>query len=127
MAPPVQYERPNEQLVRLLSDAKRRGLTFGEAWEEALRPGRSIVMSNTAAAPATAVRWPTDRMDRDAWRSAILRSREGWRRAFYDEPPTRGEEALRFLGEAFATLDRVSGELATREGIPAVAAVASAA
>lgn len=104
-APPQLYERPHVQLLRLLADAKARGLSFGEAWSEAMLPGKAIVMSNTVAAPATAIRWPTDRFDREAWRNAIMGSREAWRRAYYNDPPRSSEQALVVLGDMLGSLD----------------------
>lgn len=119
MAPPALYDRPHVQLVRLLADARRRGLSFGEAWVEAIRPGKAIVMTTTVAAPATAIRWPTDRFDREAWRNAIVGSRESWRRAYYGDPPSSSELAVVMLSELLHGLEGLSldGGIGDRPGL----------
>lgn len=94
MAPARRYAPPIQQLVGLLADSRRRGLPFTAAWDEALRPDKSIVMSTTLNAPETALRWPTDKTEREAWRVALRASREMWRRSYEGEPVTRQERAL---------------------------------
>lgn len=124
MAPPRLYELPNEQLVRLLREARGRALSFDEAWEEAMRPDKSIVMSTSRGAPAGAVRWPTDRSDREAWRWALVSSKEGWRRAYEMQPMTPQERAISELAGALQALDDTAGVMARSEGIPRLQAVA---
>jgi hypothetical protein len=123
VAPPQRYDRPHVQLLTLLESARLRGLSFGEAWTEALRPGMAIVMSTTAAAPATAVRWPTDRSDRDAWKQAIEDSREAWRRAYYGQPATIPERSLVVLGDMLDSLDGLvlADGIGDRPGLASVA------
>lgn len=124
MAPPTTYEKPQVQLGRLMVAARRRGLSFEAWWEEAIRPGQSVVMTNTPNPPAHAVRWPSDRNDRLEWMAAIVGgmvevgkgpagesirewydgSKEGWRRAYEQVAPTRAEEALAFLADAIGAL-----------------------
>ena len=102
MAPPRRYAPPIEQLVLLLRDARERGLTFPEAWAEALRPDLPIVMSNARSAPVTALRWPTDKTEREAWRDALSSSKETWERAYEERPVTRSEAALVLLWRELA-------------------------
>lgn len=97
MAPAHRYASPITQLVPLMADARRRGLEFEAAWEEALRPGKTIVMSTTQGAPETALRWPTDKTEREGWRVALKASREMWRRAYERRPATRSELAVAAL------------------------------
>lgn len=121
------YDPPNVQLVELLREARSQGLDFTTAWLLAVRPGKSIVMSNSKNPPAGAIRWPTDRSDREAWRGAILSSAEGWRRAYDREPPAARERALGVLADAIGALEVIARERAVAEGIGGAAALASAA
>lgn len=93
MAPPRLYAPPNEQLVGLLLEARAGGLSFDEAWQRAVRPGRRTVMTNAADPPAGAVLWPTDSRDREAWRRAIVEMKDGFRRAYERRPATQREVA----------------------------------
>lgn len=99
MAPARRYPPPITQLVELLAAARVRGLAFDEAWSEALRPGLSIVMSNAVNPPATALRWPTDKPEREAWRAALTGSRPYWQRAYERRPVTAPERALVALAD----------------------------
>lgn len=126
------YDAPNVQLVGLLGAAKRERLTFDQAWIRAIRPSKSLVMSNAKVVPHGALKWPTDRADREVWRSAIIATREGWRRAYDREPPRTSEIALGVLAESIGALeaiDKVAAERAAAElgGIGHGSAVASAA
>jgi hypothetical protein len=94
VAPKRLYELPHEQLTRLLLEAKIEGLSFDEAWERAIRPGKRTILSNTPDPPAGAVRWPSDSSDRAGWQVAIYGVRDGFRRAYQDRPPTRRELAV---------------------------------
>lgn len=127
MAPPRLYSPPHLQLAELLAAARARGLSFVEAWDEAFRPGKAVVMSNMATAPVGALRWPSDRSDRLAWQAALLESRDGWRRAYEREEPTRPERAVTNLADSIGALDQVAALRARDEGIARVPAVASAA
>lgn len=113
------YDTPNVQLVRLLAEARDEGLTFDDAWARAIRPGCSLVMSNVAEdkAPYGALKWPTDRTDRDAWRAAIIDAEEGWRRAYDREPPCAAELALGVLADSIGILERLAAQAAAAEGI----------
>lgn len=96
--------------------ARRRGLTFEEWWEEAVRPGRTPVMTNTPSPPPFAVRWPSDRNDRIEWLNATVGdpeardvreregAKEGWRRAYEQQVPSRAEEALAFVADSLGVL-----------------------
>lgn len=88
------YDPPAAQLVELLREARAEGLSFMDAWVRALRPGLSIVMSTHERVPAGAIRWPTDRTDREASRAALIATRETWRRAYENEPELRRERRV---------------------------------
>lgn len=108
--------------------ARRRGLTFEEFWEEAVRPQRSLVMVTTPNPPRGAVRWPTDRNDRLGWQDAIRASKAGWHRAFERAAPTQPEAALALLAPALEALDKVAESRAAAElGIEAQPGLLSAA
>jgi hypothetical protein len=94
MAPPRLYELPHEQLTRLLLEAKLAGLTFDQAWDLAIRPGRRTILANTQDPPDGAVRWPTDSSDRAGWQAAIYAVKDGFRRAYQNRPATRREIAV---------------------------------
>lgn len=104
--------------------ARRRGLTFSEFWEEAIRPGCAIVMVTAVSPPRGAVRWPTDRNDRINWHAAIIASKAGWHRAYERRRPTIEEAALQFLAPGLEALDALAEALDTGEPAdrPAVAA-----
>lgn len=124
MAPPRLYQLPNEQLVELLRGSRDAGLSFEQAWQRAVRPGRPVVMTNTKDAPAGAVRWPTDSSDRIAWQEAISGAKDAFRRAYQQRPATRREEAVSVL------VDALLGAADRRErarGIEPVGAVRSVA
>lgn len=133
MAPQPTYDPPHVQLGRLMVQARRRGLSFDEWWEEAVRPHKPLVMTNTVDPPEGAVRWPSDRNPRVDWQVAIHGSREGWRRSFERRPPTVQEAALTLLAPGLDALERVAAERAAdelaarRAGIEPQRAVASAA
>lgn len=105
-------------------EARRRGLTFEEFWQEAIRQGCALVMVTTPDPPRGAVRWPTDRNDRVNWQAAIIASKAGWHRAYDRQRPTESEAALAFLAPGLAALDEVAEERAADEmdGEPALAA-----
>lgn len=104
MAPLPTYEAPHKQLGRLMVAARRRGLCFDAWWDEAVRPGRAVVMVTHASPPAGCVLWPTDRNARLEWLAAIAESREGWRRAFERAVPSPAEQAIAYLGDALGLL-----------------------
>jgi len=91
VAPPRRYPPPTEQLVLLLMEAREEGLSFEVAWARAMRPGLRLVMTNAEDPPAGAVLWPTDSRDREAWRKAIVGTKDAFRRAYLRRPPTRRE------------------------------------
>lgn len=126
MAPQPTYDPPHQQLGRLMVLARRRGLDFEAWWEEAVRPGRPLVMTNSQHPPVGAVRWPSDRNPRVEWLAAIVGTKEAWRRAFERETPTPQEAALSLLSPA---LDALAGgfDVGPAAGIEARGAVASAA
>lgn len=111
MAAPTKYPSPLQQMHELAIEARAAGLDFDQWWEQAIRPGRTIVMVTTKNPPAGAVLWPTDRNDRVTWMGAIEDSKEGWRRAYVKAPPTIHEAALRLLAPGLAALDEVAEEL----------------
>ena len=55
------------------------------------------VATPPARRPLGAVVWPRDTYDRGVCREATLGAREGWRRAYEGEEPSRAEHALRML------------------------------
>lgn len=97
MAPQPIYDPPHVQLGRLVVDAQARGLTFEEFWDEAVRPNKTWVMTTAKAPPVGAVKWPTDRTDRESWKAAIMATKEGWRRVYDGEQATSQETALGLL------------------------------
>jgi hypothetical protein len=123
VAPPRLYELPHEQLTRLLAEAKLEGLSFEQAWDRAIRPGRRTILTNTKDAPAGAVRWPTDSTDRGGWQAAIFEVKDGFRRAYQDRPATRRELAVLRVNVLLGAAD---GRAVVR-GIAASSAIRSAA
>lgn len=120
MAPAAIHPAPHTQMGRLMVEARRRGLSFEAWWKEAVRPGATLVMVNHVDPPVGAVRWPTDRPDREAWQRATMDAKEGWRRAYEREAPGRAEAALAFLADAigvdaFGVLAEVADERAADE------------
>lgn len=110
MAPPSTYESPQVQLGRLMLAARRRGQDFEDFWAEAVREGRSLVMTNHKNPPPNCVRWPTDRNDRQAWQFAIMQTKDAWRRAYERIEPTPAERAMAVLGEAITRQARAIAE-----------------
>lgn len=130
MAPAPTHIAPHTQLCRLAIVARRRGLSFAEFWSEAIREGLPIVMTNTKSPPGGAVRWPTDKTDRDAWIGAITSTRDSWRRSYEGDEQPVYERALGVLGDGISALESVSEDRATQElgrGMAAHSAVPSAA
>lgn len=115
MAPAAIHPAPHTQMGRLMVEARRRGLSFEQWWQEAVRPGEALVMVNHPNPPAGAVRWPTDRRDRDAWQIATAEAKEGWRRAYERAPQARPESALAFLADAIGALQEVADRRAADE------------
>lgn len=113
MAPAARHPSSIVQLGPLLAESRRQGLSFGEAWELAIRPRKSTVLTTTADAPAGAVRWPSDADDRRVQRTAILATVDEWRRAYERRPPTARECAVTvlvsLLPELAAAADRPDG------------------
>lgn len=115
MAPRPIHDPPHVQLVRLGRLARERGLSFDEFWAEAVREGKSLVMTNHPAPPEGAVRWPTDQKDRRAWVYAIRSTRDAWRRTYEREESPVCERALSMLGDSIGALDEVAAERADDE------------
>jgi hypothetical protein len=106
MPAPERYESPQSQLFRLAVEARAEGLDFEEFWTRALRPGKSLVTRHWSDPPPECVVWPRDTFDRQNAMAAIHATREGWRRAYEGEEPSRPELALYTLGPGlFLTLD----------------------
>lgn len=124
MAPQRLYELPNEQLVRLLGEARDLGKPFELAWREAVRPKESLVLTNTRDAPEGCVRWPTDSSDRIAWREAIFELKDEFRRAYQRRPATARERAVTILVDVLLVADQRRD---VARGIGASPAVRSAA
>lgn len=120
VAPKPTYPAPHKQLGLLMVEARRDGLSFDEFWSRSMRPQMALVMVTDPDPPVGAVRWPTDRNDRVAWRGAILEMEAGWRRAYDREPPSRGERALALLADEIGALAEVVGAVELEE-IPAAA------
>lgn len=123
MAPPRLYELPHEQLVRLLAQSRREGLSFDQAWVRAMRPGRRMVLTNTREAPLDCVRWPTDSTERIAWQGALKGVRDVFRRAYQGRRMTVREESAANLALVLSAADRV----AAARGIDDASGVRSAA
>lgn len=128
----AKYPAPHSQLSALAVDAKRRGMSFEEFWEEAARPrrcracelstllpecpecgartvGPTPVTVSDPDPPVRAVLWPTDSVDRRTWLGAVDESREGWQRAYEGLEAPRRELALRRLSP---TLDAIAAAAA---------------
>lgn len=97
MGATARYEAPHAQLCQLATEAIRRGEDFEVFWQRAVRPGEPLVRMKHPNPPASAVRWPTDYYEADAWYEAITGSKDGWRRAYEREPAPSCEAALVFL------------------------------
>lgn len=120
MAPAKRYIDPHEQLVDSLRTSRYAGLSFAAAWTLALRPGERAVMATATDPPSGAIRWPTDTTERIAWKTAIVDSRDVYRRAYEQRAPTHRERAV-------VTLMHVLDRAGALHGIPAGDAVRSAA
>lgn len=107
MGAPKRYPPPHKQLGELMIEARRQAMTFDAFWMRAVRPekGQRIVMVTDEDPPPGCVLWPTDPKDRREWRHAITTTKEGWRRAYYREPPSKPEDAVRYLGDALSELE----------------------
>lgn len=129
MAAHQRYPSVHEQLRVLARSAQQRGLGFDEFWECAVRPGLPPVTWRTQGRPAGCVVWPNDTFDRQCVRDATLAEdvREGWRRAYYLEPPLRREAALTVLAPMLAGLDARQRQQVIRRGLDERTAVPSAA
>jgi hypothetical protein len=79
---PLLFFPPRDLRVRL-EDARSRGLSFDDAWTEAMGGVRFPRGGGT-----------TDVHGRYAWREALSATREEWRRAYEGEPPSSSAEAL---------------------------------
>lgn len=101
MAAARKYPRPDEQLVAILAAARRRGLSFEEAWDEAVRPARPV---SSPTRPPTAVGFPADFPERAAWKDALAATRSAWERAFNREPPSAVDVAMEMLRPLLAEL-----------------------
>lgn len=89
---------PHEQLRDLGIQARREGLGFEEFWLRAVRPDLSpIITTETPDPPPHAVVWPRDSTDRNNSMTAAIASKEIWRNAYENRPPTKSEEALSLL------------------------------
>lgn len=115
MAPPAIHVDPLVQLSHLAVIARRRGLSFGQFWTEAVRENAPLIMVNHASPPEGAVRWPTDKAARLPWMRAVYATRDGWERSYNRVPAQKCERALSLLGDSLGALDRVAGERAERE------------
>jgi hypothetical protein len=98
--PSPQRYFPDEQLLGLMIEARRRGEAFEAAWEEALPQ----------------LRMGTDTSTRQAWTAAFAWTRDSWRRAYEGEPPTPAETAAVYL------VGLGNGRAIERPAMPAVAA-----
>lgn len=114
MAPPRLHEPPNQQLSGLLIEAREMGMSFDEAWERAVRPRKAVVMTTTTDPPAGAIRWPTDRNDRQAWQVAIRQTREAWREEYEGRPRRRCVAAVVVLLEVLRADDGIAAGTAVR-------------
>lgn len=98
MAAKRRYATVPEQMVFLAQEARREGLSFEDWWDRALRPGRPpILVTMKQPWPTGCVVWPSDSWDRNGWRDATLQIKEGWRRAYNQDPATPQENAIRIL------------------------------
>jgi hypothetical protein len=82
---PLLFFPPRDLRVRL-EDARRRGLSFEDAWQEAMAGVRFPHGGGT-----------TDVHGRYAWREALSETREAWRSAYEGEPAEPGVQALAAL------------------------------
>lgn len=125
MAPTPTYDSPGVQLRRLAARARRLDVPFDEFWTQAVREGRSLVMTNHPNPPKGAVLWPTDRNDRKAWQFGIHTAKEGWRRAYEGIEALSCERAMSILGDAIGALDNVASQRAEGELVDAIGAQAA--
>jgi hypothetical protein len=83
------FSLPHEQLVTVLVDARRRGLSSDEAWREALgKPSQ----------PDVGVRLPHQTSKRREWLEVFAATREEWRRAYCGEPSSVSEALVVLTG-----------------------------
>lgn len=95
---PALYESPQCQLRRLAEEALRGAVPFDEFWAAAVLPSGPLVTRHRRNPPSGCVIWPRDTFDRRNSITAILDTREAWRRAYEGWDPTPGERALAMLG-----------------------------
>lgn len=100
MGRPAKYEPAARQLRERLEDARAEGLAFDVAWERAVRPDVSpIITTNTPECdrPAHCVVWPADTRDRHAILTTVIEARVTWQRAYERTQATPAEHALILL------------------------------
>lgn len=105
------YQTPREQLFVLAVQARRRGLSFDEFWDEAVRPNLPPITRRHVDPPDNCVVWPSDTADRNAERAATSGAREGWRRAYEGRDPLPREKALPILAAHLVHASDSSEEL----------------
>jgi len=96
MAAHARYPAAHEQLLILAREARAEGLSFEAFWKRAVRPGMTPVTwaKDPEKRPPHCVIWPRDTTDRGISIAATLGAKTGWKRAYNQLPPNRGEAAL---------------------------------
>lgn len=112
MAPVPQYLSPAEQLRELAVSARADGVPFEAFWMRALFPAnhRLVYQTDPPEYCPDAVRWPSDKRDRDEWKEVLAEVKEAWRRAYEYRPAPRSETAAGVMGESLATLELRPGD-----------------
>jgi hypothetical protein len=84
MAAPAKYPTVPDQMRALAREARARHWPFELFWTTALRPGKGpiTVRSDPATRPAGCLLWPTDAVDRRAWRTALMDAKDVWQAAY---------------------------------------------
>lgn len=92
----AQYPTAWSQALELAVRARRRGLTFEQFWEAAMRPGRPPITWRVPPSkrPADAIVWPNDTKTRKDDQAAMNAVREGWARAYALRRQLKREAAL---------------------------------
>lgn len=114
MAAHQRYPTPTTQMQSLGAEARARGMDFDAWWLEAIRPGRTPIITTTPKGrrPAGCVVWSSDSAESRSWRDAVSATKDAWRRAYTLMEPMPADRAVVALAAALASPDRVMGNIA---------------
>lgn len=101
------YPTPTTQMHELGRLARARGLDFETWWLEAIRPGRTPIISTTPVEkrPEGCVVWSSDSAESRSWRDAIRDTKDAWGRSYDGMDPTAADRAVVSLAHALSSAD----------------------